>query len=93
MAAKAKPLTLSEAHRAIYIDFEGFKGKSPTFFGWVWAIGKKASDDHLACIHDIHDKALWPQRFVRRSSRSANSAGSTKRFGTPDSTQGTSTAR
>jgi hypothetical protein len=21
---------------------------------------QKASDDHLACIHDIHDKALWP---------------------------------
>ena len=60
MAAKAEPLTVSEAQRAIYIDFEGFKGKSPTFFGWVWAIGKKASDDHLACIHDIHDKALWP---------------------------------
>ena len=60
MAAKAEPLTVSEAQRAIYIDFEGFKGKPPTFFGWVWAIGKKASDDHLACIHDIHDKALWP---------------------------------
>ena len=60
MAAKAESLTVSEAQRAIYIDFEGFKGKSPTFFGWVWAIGKKASDDHIACIHDIHDKALWP---------------------------------
>ncbi len=60
MAAKAEPLTVSEAQRAIYIDFEGFKGKPPTFFGWVWAIGKKASDDHIACIHDIHDKALWP---------------------------------
>ena len=60
MGPKAKTLTVSEAQRAIYIDFEGFKGKSPTFFGWVWAIGKKASDDHLACIHDIHDKALWP---------------------------------
>ena len=60
MAAKAEPLTVSEAQRAIYIDFEGFKGKSPTFFGWVWAIGKKASDDHIACIHDIHDKALQP---------------------------------
>ncbi|MBI02423.1 MAG: hypothetical protein CL468_00010 [Acidimicrobiaceae bacterium] len=21
----------------------------------MWAIGKKASDDHIACIHDIHD--------------------------------------
>ena len=60
MADKAKTLTVSEAQRAIYIDFEGFKGKSPTFFGWVWAIGKKASDDHLACIHDIHDKSLRP---------------------------------
>ena len=60
MADKAKTLTVSEAQRAVYIDFEGFKGKPPTFFGWVWAIGKKASDDHLACIHDIHDKALWP---------------------------------
>ena len=60
MADKAKTLTVSEAQRAIYIDFEGFKGKPPTFFGWVWAIGKKAGDDHLACIHDIHDKALWP---------------------------------
>ena len=55
MGPKAKTLTVSEAQRAIYIDFEGFKGKSPTFFGWVWAIGKKARDDHLACIHDIHD--------------------------------------
>ncbi|SVC80516.1 uncharacterized protein METZ01_LOCUS333370, partial [marine metagenome] len=26
VAAKAKPLTVSEAQRAIYIDFEGFKG-------------------------------------------------------------------
>ena len=60
MATKAEPLTVSEAQRAIYIDFEGFKGKPPTFFGWVWAIGKKASDDHIACIHDIHDKALQP---------------------------------
>ena len=60
MAAKAKPLTVSEAQRAIYIDFEGFKGKPPAFFGWVWAIGKKASDDHIACIHDIPDKALQP---------------------------------
>ena len=60
MATKAEPLTVSEAQRAIYIDFEGFKGKPPAFFGWVWAIGKKASDDHIACIHDIHDKALQP---------------------------------
>ena len=60
MATKAEPLTVSEAQRAIYIDFEGFKGKPPTFFGWVWAVGKKASDDHIACIHDIHDKALQP---------------------------------
>ena len=56
----ANLITPLEAQRAIYIDFEGFKGKSPTFFGWVWAIGKKASDDHIACIHDIHDKALQP---------------------------------
>ena len=60
MAAKARPITPLEAQRAIYIDFEGFKDQPPSLFGWVWAIGKKASDDHLACMHDIHDKALWP---------------------------------
>ena len=53
-------ITPLEAQRAIYIDFEGFQNQPPSLFGWVWAIGKKASDDHLACMHDIHDSALWP---------------------------------
>ena len=64
MAAVRKPyqqqITPGEAQRAIYIDFEGFKGKPPSLFGWVWAVGKKASDSNLACIHDIHDKSLRP---------------------------------
>ena len=50
----------NEAQRAIYIDFEGFKGKPPSFFGWVWAIGRRGSDGNLACLHDIHDESLWP---------------------------------
>ena len=53
-------MTPVEAQRAIYIDFEGFKDKSPSFLGWVWAIGKQASDDRLACVHDIHEHELHP---------------------------------
>jgi len=53
-------LTPVEAQRAIYIDFEGFKDKPPSFMGWVWAIGEKASDDNIACIHDVHQVELHP---------------------------------
>ena len=53
-------LTPVEAQRAIYIDFEGFQNKPPSCLGGVWAIGKKGSDDNLACIHDIHQRELHP---------------------------------
>ena len=53
-------LTPVEAQRAIYIDFEGFKDESPSFMGWVWAVGRKASDDNITCIHDIHKVELHP---------------------------------
>ena len=53
-------ITPYEAQRAFYIDFEGFQNKPPSFIGWVWAIGRRASDDNLACIHDIHEVTLRP---------------------------------
>ena len=55
-------VTPDQAQRAIYIDFEGFEEEPPSLFGWVWAIGKKATDSNLACVQDIHDKSL--QRLV-----------------------------
>ncbi len=66
MEAVKKPfkqlVTPDQAQRAIYIDFEGFEKEPPSLFGWVWAIGKKATDSNLACVQDIHDKSL--QRLV-----------------------------
>ena len=66
MEAVKKPfkqlVTPDQAQRAIYIDFEGFEEEPPSLFGWVWAIGKKATDSNLACVQDIHDKSL--QRLV-----------------------------
>ena len=39
MAAKAKPLTLTEAKRAFYIDFEGTAVDPPSLLGVAWFDG------------------------------------------------------
>ena len=51
-------LSPDEAHRAIYIDFEGSKDKEPAILGSLWAYGKTPTDDKLRCVHDIHHPSL-----------------------------------
>ena len=41
MATKAEPLTVSEAQRAIYIDFEGTAVDPPSLLGVAWFDGNK----------------------------------------------------
>ena len=51
-------LSPDEAHRAIYIDFEGFQDKEPAILGSLWAYGKTPADNKLRCVHDIHHPSL-----------------------------------
>ena len=44
MPAKAKPVTVLEAQRAFYIDFEGTAVDPPSLLGVAWHDGKK---DHF----------------------------------------------
>ena len=55
MAAKAKPLTLSEAQRAIYIDFEGTAVDPPSLLGIVWRDG-----DEVRLVQYVVEEELWP---------------------------------
>jgi hypothetical protein len=55
MAAKAKPLTLSEAQRAIYIDFEGTAVDPPSLLGIVWRDG-----DEVKFVQYVVEEELWP---------------------------------
>jgi|ETNmetMinimDraft_8_1059916.scaffolds.fasta_scaffold09633_5 hypothetical protein len=47
-----------DAHRAIYIDFEGFKDQPPALLGTLWAYGRRPTDKRLRCVHDIHHTSL-----------------------------------
>jgi hypothetical protein len=53
-------LSPEEAHRAIYIDFEGSQDQEPALLGSLWAYGKTPTDDKLRCVHDIHHPSLKP---------------------------------
>ena len=55
MAAQAKPLTLSEAQRAIYIDFEGTAVDPPSLLGIVWRDG-----DEVKFVQYVVEEELWP---------------------------------
>jgi hypothetical protein len=51
-------LSLNEARRAYYVDFEGPSGGEPVLFGWLYAEGRDASPDRLVMRHDILDPDL-----------------------------------
>ena len=51
-------LSLNEARRAYYVDFEGPSGGDPVLFGWLYAEGQDASPDRLVMRHDILDPDL-----------------------------------
>jgi hypothetical protein len=51
-------LSLNEARRAYYVDFEGPSGGEPVLFGWLYAEGQDASPDRLVMRHDILDPDL-----------------------------------
>ena len=51
-------LSPRDAHRAIYIDFEGFKDQPPALLGTLWAYGRRPTDKRLRCVHDIHHPSL-----------------------------------
>ena len=55
MATKAKPLTVSEAQRAIYIDFEGTAVDPPSLLGIVWHDGDEAN-----FVQYVVEEGLWP---------------------------------
>lgn len=52
---RAKNLTLEEAERALYIDFEGNVDMPPTLLGIYF--GDAHSED---CIHIVHEPTFWP---------------------------------
>ncbi len=51
-------LSLNEARRAYYVDFEGPSGGEPVLFGWLYAEGRDASPDRLVMRHDVLDPDL-----------------------------------
>lgn len=53
------PLTVEEARRAIYVDFEGRKDLPPALLGVLYAEGRKASDDRLVLRQDIVERTFW----------------------------------
>ena len=55
MPAKAKPVTVLEAQRAFYIDFEGTAVDPPSLLGVAWHDGKK---DHF--VQHVLEEGLWP---------------------------------
>ena len=55
MAAKAKPLTLTEAKRAFYIDFEGTAVDPPSLLGVAWFDG-----DEVCFVQYVMEEELWP---------------------------------
>lgn len=52
-------ITPYEARRAIYIDFEGLPYQPPALLGWLYALGRAASDERLVLRHDVLDRRLW----------------------------------
>jgi hypothetical protein len=53
-------LSLEQAERAIYIDFEGRKGETPALLGVLYAEGRAASPGRLVLRQDVLDESLWP---------------------------------
>ena len=55
MATQAEPLTVSEAQRAIYIDFEGTAVDPPSLLGVAWFDG-----DKVRFVQYVVEEGLWP---------------------------------
>ena len=59
MAEMAKPLTVSEAQRAIYIDFEGTAVDPPSLLGVAWF-----DDDKARFVQYVVEEDLTPKWVV-----------------------------
>jgi len=55
VATKTEPLTVSEAQRAIYIDFEGTAVDPPSLLGVAWF-----DDDKVRFVQYVVEEDLWP---------------------------------
>jgi hypothetical protein len=55
-----QPMSIDEARRAIYIDFEGCQGEEPALLGVLYAEGRAASEGRLVLRQDVVDSALRP---------------------------------
>ena len=62
MAEKAKPLSVSEAQRAIYIDFEGTAVDPPSLLGVAWF-----DDDKARFVQYVVEEDLWPAAEAKSS--------------------------
>ena len=67
MVAKAKPLTVSEAQRAIYIDFEGTAVDPPSLLGIVWHDGDEAN-----FVQYVVEEELWPAAEAKSPDHGGN---------------------
>ena len=67
MAAKAKPLTLSEAKRAIYIDFEGTAVDPPSLLGVLSYGGNRR---HF--VQYVMEEELWPAADAKSPDHGGN---------------------
>ena len=64
MAAKAKPLTLSEAKQAIYIDFEGTAVDPPSLLG---VLSYDGNQPHF--VQYVVEEELWPAAEAKSPER------------------------
>lgn len=55
MSGPRRKLTLDEARRALYLDFEGTMVDPPSFLGVLWGEG-----DDVQCIQLVLEENLWP---------------------------------
>jgi len=67
MGAKAKPLSSSEADRAIYIDFEGTAVDPPSLLGVLWYDGAQR---HF--VQYVMEEELWPAADAKSPDHGGN---------------------